>query len=150
MKIKIISISDSDKHFGTAIQEYIKRLGNSIECIDLKPSKWSTSAEIIKKETQLLLSEIKKTPDATVALLAKEGKVISTEQLSTLISSSSHKFFIFVIWGPFGIQRDLLQQAMNTEISFWHITLPHGLAKLVLLEQIYRVGMIQQGRKYHY
>jgi 23S rRNA (pseudouridine1915-N3)-methyltransferase len=36
------------------------------------------------------------------------------------------------------------------EVSFGAITLPHGLAKLVLIEQLYRIGTIEAGKSYHY
>jgi 23S rRNA pseudoU1915 N3-methylase RlmH len=39
MKIKIISVSDSDKHFSSAIQEYCKRLGRDVDIVDIKPEK---------------------------------------------------------------------------------------------------------------
>ncbi|HBB04224.1 TPA: hypothetical protein DCZ39_05025 [Patescibacteria group bacterium] len=39
---------------------------------------------------------------------------------------------------------------MDGKISFGAITLPHGLAKVTLLEQIYRIGTIEQGKSYHY
>ncbi|NOZ44115.1 MAG: 23S rRNA (pseudouridine(1915)-N(3))-methyltransferase RlmH [bacterium] len=39
---------------------------------------------------------------------------------------------------------------MDTKISFGAITMPHGLAKLILLEQIYRAETIHIGKKYHY
>ncbi|MBP7062355.1 23S rRNA (pseudouridine(1915)-N(3))-methyltransferase RlmH [Patescibacteria group bacterium] len=43
-----------------------------------------------------------------------------------------------------------LKSVVDTSISFGKITMPHGLAKLVLLEQIYRIETIQSGKKYHY
>jgi 23S rRNA (pseudouridine1915-N3)-methyltransferase len=55
-----------------------------------------------------------------------------------------------VIGWPYGIDLPLLQSHTNNSVSFGSMTMPHGLAKLVLLEQIYRAKMIMEGREYHY
>jgi len=74
MNIRIIAISDSDKHFSTAIAEYSKRLGKSVELVDLKPVKNGTNQQIIAKETELIKDKIEgdKSKGRTIVLLSKE------------------------------------------------------------------------------
>jgi 23S rRNA (pseudouridine1915-N3)-methyltransferase len=57
-----------------------------------------------------------------------------------------------VIGGPYGVERELLQKTFPEmkELSFGAITMPHGLAKLVLVEQLYRCATLESGKMYHY
>jgi 23S rRNA pseudoU1915 N3-methylase RlmH len=58
MKIKVICISDSDKHFSSAIDEYCKRLGKDVEILSIKPEKNGSRDQIIKKETEKIIEKI--------------------------------------------------------------------------------------------
>jgi ATP-dependent RNA circularization protein (DNA/RNA ligase family) len=62
-KYIILSISDSNKHFQTPIDEYLKRLGKSVEVVDIKPTKHGTRDQIIQKETQDMRDKITKYKD---------------------------------------------------------------------------------------
>ena len=57
---RILSISDSDKHFASAIAEYKKRLGKSLEMLDIKPVKHGTHTQIIEAETSKIIEKIQK------------------------------------------------------------------------------------------
>ncbi len=148
MKIKLICISDNDKHFSSAIEEYCKRLGKDIDIIDIKPEKNWSREQIIKKETEKIIDKISTIKDAYTILLAKEGKQISTEKLVELVAK--HNSMIFVIWWPYGVDHTTIEKHIHQKIAFGEMTMPHWLAKLVILEQIYRVKMIGEGREYHY
>jgi len=63
------------------------------------------------------------------------------------ISGRSH--VAFVIGGALGLSPDVLRRS-NELWSFGEITLPHALARVVLLEQLYRAAKIQRGEKYHW
>ena len=85
MKIKLICISDSDKHFASAIAEYEKRLGRDLDVITLKPEKNGTREQIVEKETQKVIEKLKAAKgntDEFVIFLAKEGKQLTTEQFA--------------------------------------------------------------------
>jgi len=71
MKIEIMSISDSDKHFASALAEYVKRLGSDVSLVDLKPVKHGTREQIIAAETQMMIDQLGKR-DVASYLLSKE------------------------------------------------------------------------------
>ena len=54
----------------------------------------------------------------------------------------------FIIGGPDGLSRDLLQSC-NQTVSFGQMTMPHALVRVVLIEQLYRAWSINQGHPYH-
>jgi 23S rRNA (pseudouridine1915-N3)-methyltransferase len=74
-----------------------------------------------------------------------EGLALKLEDLGT--SGRSH--VAFVIGGPLGLSSDVMQRS-NELWSFGSITLPHALARVVLLEQLYRAAKIHRNEKYHW
>ena len=146
----IINISDSDKHFSSAIEEYLKRLGKQISFETLKPFKDTNRELIIQKETEQIVKVIeKKYQHFKKFLLIKEGERLTTEELHQEIS---HKDCVFIIGGPYGLlEKDIKRQFPDSkQLSFWAITMPHGLAKLVLIEQLYRCSTLDIWKNYHY
>lgn len=146
----ILNISDSDKHFSTAIEEYQKRLWKDVFFDTLKPFKDDNHQLVIQKETESVIKTIeKKYQNYKKILLAKEWKLLTTEELWKEINSQN---CVFIIWWPYGLNRKELKSKFSElkEISFWAITMPHWLAKLVLIEQIYRCKTIQIWKSYHY
>jgi 23S rRNA (pseudouridine1915-N3)-methyltransferase len=89
----------------------------------------------------------RKYPDRNKILLSKSGEQYSTEELGKFLW---YEKTVFIIWWPYGLDEDSLLKIGVKRISFGKITLPHWLAKLTLLEQIYRIETIESGKKYHY
>lgn len=143
----ILSISDSDKHRQSVVDEYSKRLGKSVKIINIKPSKNGNTQQIISADTKNIIEHLQKFSDTKKILLSKEGKQLDTMQLVSLLRN---KDVVFIIWWPYWLDENLLSKHLNFQISFWAITLPHGLAKVTLLEQLYRIGTIESGKSYHY
>lgn len=153
MKIKIVAITDGDKHFASAIQEYIKRMGKDIVLIDLRPSKKDTIKEIISNDTDQVISYLSdKCRSDTKMLLSKDGRSYTTEDITDMIKINlqDSKDIVIVIWWPYGLDEHRLWWYIDKQISFGKITMPHGLAKLVILEQIYRSMQIINNKNYHY
>lgn len=141
MKVKIVCISDSDKHFSSAIDEYLKRMNKEIEIITIKPEKHGTRDQIIAKETDKIIDRLSKNDDYKI-LLSKDGKPLSTEEFTQLISKNHN--ITFIIGGPYGLDEAKLETIINMKLSFGKTTLPHGLAKLTILEQVYRAKSIME------
>lgn len=143
MNITLYSISDSDKHFSIACQEYIKRLWNSIRVFDLKPTKYRSQEQIIISETQDIITRLK--PNYPTIILNPEWTQRNTTQWSKALWWKNTQL---VIGGPYGLEYTQFQNVSH--VSLWSQTMPHWLAKLVLLEQCYRIQCIWHWKKYHY
>ena len=148
--IKIITLVDSFKHFEWAIKEYEKRLWKECEIIKLKPEKNGSDEQIISKETSILMQKLSKENGMKIVLNPK-GKNFSTEEFYYKIEQSKliHKNIIFIIWWALGIDYNILKSHIDMEINLWKMVLPHGLAILVLIEQIYRISMMKKWTSYH-
>jgi 23S rRNA (pseudouridine1915-N3)-methyltransferase len=86
--------------------------------------------------------------DAFVSLLAVDGQSLSSEGLSSFIEDRrmSRRDLCFVIGGPYGLE---LERA-DHRLSLGPFTLPHQLARVVLLEQLYRAHKILAREPYHH
>ena len=148
--IKIITFSDTHKHFTDAIKEYEKRMWRSIDIINLKPSKKKVFWDIIKEETIQLNEKLKKEKWYKI-LLNIDWKILSTQELLDLIETKKQTFsdIIFIIWWAYWFLVDSLEN-IDFHLSFSPMTYPHSMAYLILLEQIYRISMIQKWTWYHH
>jgi 23S rRNA (pseudouridine1915-N3)-methyltransferase len=88
---------------------------------------------------------------AFVCVLDREGTALSSLELAQFLEErrSSGKDLCFVVGGPFGLGPGLIER-VDRRLSFGPITLPHELARVVLLEQLFRAHKILAGEKYHY
>ncbi|HJQ27874.1 MAG TPA: 23S rRNA (pseudouridine(1915)-N(3))-methyltransferase RlmH [Rubrobacter sp.] len=107
--------------------------------------------EVLSAEAGRILKRLPE--EAYVISLDREkGKQQSSEGLARRLEDlgiSGRSHVAFVIGGPLGLSPDVLQSA-DELWSFGRITLPHALARVVLLEQLYRAVKIQRGEKYHW
>lgn len=158
MKIKVICVGKlKEKYLKDGIAEYVKRLGRFakyevIELLDEKTPDNASPAEqlaILAKEGDKILAKIGDRD--YVMALAIEGKQVSSEDFAKQIAQvtlSGSSTITFIIGGSLGLDARVKKRA-NHLMSFGLLTLPHQLMRLVLLEQIYRTFMIQQGSPYH-
>jgi 23S rRNA (pseudouridine1915-N3)-methyltransferase len=87
-----------------------------------------------------------------IALDREKGEPLASEKLARRLNSlgilgRSHA--AFVLGGPLGLSPEVLKRA-DALVSFGPATLPHALARVVLLEQLYRAAKINRGEKYHW
>ncbi len=146
--LHIICISDSHKQFSTAVDEYTKRLAKSVTITTVKPSRKDDPTSVIREETAMLIEKITKLPKPRI-LLEKDGQQLPSEQLAAMIQKTDYSG-TFIIWWPFGVDVTLLEPYVTQILSRWKQTMPHGLALVVLLEQIRRAKCINEWRTYHY
>ena len=158
MKIKIITVGKlKEKYLKDGIAEYAKRMSRiakleMIELADEKTPDGASEAEnqlIMTKEADRILNKVSERE--FVIVLAIEGQQISSEKFSKTIEEATLRGFstiTFIIGGSLGLA-PLVKKRANLLISFGLLTLPHQLMRLVLIEQIYRAFMIQQGSPYH-
>jgi 23S rRNA (pseudouridine1915-N3)-methyltransferase len=107
--------------------------------------------EVLAAEGERLLERIP-AGAYVIALDREKGKPLSSEELARKLGSlgvSGHSHIAFVLGGPLGLSQKLLDKAQE-RLSLGNITLPHALARIVLLEQLYRAVKIERGEKYHW
>ena len=88
--------------------------------------------------------------NATVVALDAGGVLLTSEKLAQQIESwtGSGRPLVFLIGGSWGLDDTVLANA-NFILSLGPMTYPHGLARVMLMEQLYRAKMIAAGREYH-
>lgn len=140
-----------------AAAEYEKRLKgycrfSIIELPEVRLSDTPSATEIaagLEKEADLILAKIPR--GSWFCVLTPEGKMLSSEALAEKICSvklSGKSSACFLIGSSFGISPRIKQMA-DFKLSMSPMTFPHHLARVMVLEQIYRVESIQNGSKYH-
>ena len=157
LNIRIIYVGKfKEKYWEAASAEYMKRLGAycNVSVIEVKEEKLPAHASradeenVIIKEGKSILDKIA-AGDYVIALDIG-GKELSSEDLAAKIAETSFtsSTIDFVIGGSLGLSKDVKSRAA-LRLSFGRITLPHQLARIVLLEQIYRAFKINAGETYH-
>lgn len=157
MNITLIHVGDfKEKYFVDAAAEYEKRLGGFVNYRDvtIKESRHDnspTDAQIkaaLASEAERIAAAIPK--KAVVFALCIEGKQYSSTELATLILSAKTRSndLAFIIGSSFGLDEQLKARC-DHRMSMSKMTFPHQLAKVMLLEQLYRTEMINSNRSYH-
>ena len=157
LNIKVICVGKSkEKYWDAAYAEYLKRLKGycSPEVIEVKEAKLPANAspadekKVIETEGREILGRIG-SGDCVIALDI-QGKELSSEEIARKISEISFDYsrISFIIGGSLGLSDEVKRRA-DFRMSFGKITLPHQLARVVLLEQIYRAFKINAGEAYH-
>jgi 23S rRNA (pseudouridine1915-N3)-methyltransferase len=146
MKIFIISPGKAhDYTVAEGIEEYQKRLTKRFDIdwafptIGTKESEGSAILKLIREGDY-------------VALLDERGRDIDTPQFSKLLDSrmqSGTKRLVFIIGGAFGVSKEVEERADAT-LKLSSLVFPHMLARLILIEQLYRAVSILDGGKYHH
>lgn len=135
--------------------DYLKRLRRyfPVEVVEVPEEDLNrrSPGEVLSAEAARLL---KRLPEgAHVVVLDREkGRRFSSEDLARHLNElglSGNSHVAFILGGPLGLAPEVLQKA-DARFSFGDITLPHALARVVLLEQLYRATKINRGEKYHY
>jgi 23S rRNA (pseudouridine1915-N3)-methyltransferase len=89
--------------------------------------------------------------EAYVCALDREGDLLTSEEVAAFLEERrmGRTDLCFVLGGPFGLDPAILERSQRS-LSFGSITLPHQLARVVLLEQLFRAHKILAGEPYHY
>ena len=98
------------------------------------------------------VKELAHLPDDVVVILLDEcGKEFRSIEFAKWLQpfEDNGETICFVIGGPFGLTPAIKKEATHT-IALSKMTLPHDLAKVILLEQLFRAFTILRGKSYHY
>ena len=146
-----------EKFYLSAAAEYEKRLGGycRFSLLELPESRLPDNpspAEIaagLEKEAEVILSRIPK--GAWFCVLTPEGKTLSSEAFAEKMKEvklSGKSSACFLIGSSFGMANRVKERA-DFKLSMGPMTFPHHLARIMVLEQLYRAEAIQAGSKYH-
>ncbi len=133
------------------INEYKARIHSVLDIYEyeIKKSFNQSINEIKQEESKLLLSKIPK--NSFIISMDEIGKILSSQQFSDLIKQNLNKgysSFVFIIGGANGLD-DFVKKQSNEILAFGKMTLPHMLARLFLVEQIYRAECIMNNHPYN-
>ena len=145
-----------EKFYADAAAEYIKRLSRycKIEVTELPEMRLpeDPSPAEIKKALAAEANAIRqKLEGGAVVAMCIEGQTCSSEALSKKLAAfalEGKSKVTFLIGGSFGLDETLKKQAA-WRLSMSPMTFPHHLARVMLLEQIYRACQIAEGTRYH-
>ena len=151
-KITIIAVGKvKEKFWQEALKEYQKRLKPYVvlDMLEVKAESFGVhnrqSAQ--NKENQRLLAVLAKYDKQNIYLLAERGQEFDSIGFANFIKAKSE--LVLVIGGALGWAEEI-KIKYTKSISLSQLTMPHEMARVVLLEQIYRAATIIQNKEYHY
>ena len=138
-RIRILAIGKLKRAWvAEGVAFYRKRLPG-LEVVELKDSTTAKEAEAIRAARK---------PAERLVLLSEEGRQLNSVALAELLGDWASERLALVIGGADGHDPSLKQQA-DALLSLSALTFPHELARLMLVEQLYRASTILQGGPYH-
>ena len=158
LRVQLICVGKlKERFYQEACGEYIKRLApycklTVVELAEEKLPPSPSQAQIdaaLGREAAAIRERIP--PSARVVALCVEGRLRSSEELARMfpdLTYSREKCLVFLIGGSHGLDEGLKREA-QVQLSMSPMTFPHHLARVMLLEQIYRGFQINGGGRYH-
>lgn len=147
MKITLVTIGKlKEKFLVDGVEEYLKRIKNFAK-VDVKEI---SECRTVDEEGKKLLAQVPR--DSFLIVLDVVGVEMSSEKLAEKISSLTLRGIsdiTFLIGGAFGLS-DEVRQAADLRLSLSKMTFTHQMARLIIVEQIYRTFKINRGEPYHY
>jgi 23S rRNA (pseudouridine1915-N3)-methyltransferase len=154
MHIRLIAVSDRQPAWvGDAFDEYVKRLPGQwrfrLDAVaTARRASDGGAGRAVQAEGRKVLGQLKSSE--TVVLLDESGIEFTSEGLATQLNNwqTAGGDVAFVIGGPDGVSAECARRA-DLCWSLSRLTLPHGLARVVLVEQLYRAWTLLNGHPYH-
>lgn len=154
MHIRLIAVGDRQPAWvNKAFSEYVQRLPRQwrFDLVEIAAAGRRGKAqfeEARRREGEKILDKI--APAECVVVLDENGRQFSSRSLSEKVEEwqAVGQDVVFVIGGPDGLSKSCLERA-NLCWSLSKLTLPHGLARVLFIEQIYRVWSLSAGHPYH-
>ena len=153
MHIRLIAVSERQPPWvGDAFDDYVRRLPGQwrfrLHTVATARRTGSSADTAVKAEGLNVLKQLKSSE--MVVLLDENGVELTSEGLAARLNDwqTNGSDLTFVIGGPDGVSADCAGRA-DFRWSLSRLTLPHGLARVVLAEQLYRAWTLLQGHPYH-
>ncbi len=151
----IVAVGSLKGWAANGADDYLKRLRSffRVEVVEVPEEDLNRRSpeEVLAAEAGRLL---KRVPAGAyvISLDREKGELVSSEKLAQRLNSlgiSGRSHVAFVLGGPLGLSTEVFKRA-DALVSFGPVTLPHALARVVLLEQLYRAAKINRGERYHW
>lgn len=154
MHIRLLAVGDRqpswvDEAFGTYTERFPREWKFRLDTIPtVRRNKNDKSRQAMEEEGELILAKLAVAEQ--VVLLDERGKQLTSKLLASKLSDwqSDGRDLCFVIGGPDGVSEAVRQRA-DMMWSLSQLTLPHGMARALLSEQLYRAWSLQAGHPYH-
>ncbi len=154
MHIRLLAVGDRqpswvDDAFGIYTERFPREWKFRLDTIPtVRRSKNDKSHQAMEAEGDLILAKLATTEQ--VILLDERGKQLTSKSLAYKLTDwqSDGRDLCFVIGGPDGVS-DSIRQRSDMMWSLSQLTLPHGMARALLSEQLYRAWSLQTGHPYH-
>lgn len=147
MKIVLLTVGRlKEKYLADAVAEYIKRL-RPFSTVEIKEI---PEQRTIEEECDKILAALPK--ESWVCVLDVGGTELTSEEFAARLEGlmvEGRSQWTFVIGGAFGIS-ERLRAAADFRLSLSRMTFTHQMARVILVEQIYRAFKIIRGEKYHW
>ena len=151
-RVELLVVGSLHRDLAPAAQHYLDLLKPlmTVNVREVKevPLRGRSQAEVLREEGKRLLAAWPQAP--AVSALVVEGKAPDTHAFAAALQRAfEHGGAGFVIGGSLGLAGEV-RALVDDELSLSALTLPHQLARVVLLEQLFRAGKILRGEPYHH
>lgn len=158
INITVIALGKlKEKYMRDFCDEYVKRLSAycKLNIIELPPKalpdnpSQSEIEQALKSEAQMIKAKI--SPNSYVFSMCIEGKQMPSEAFSNKLSNlaiDGKSSIVFILGSSFGLDCEI-KKLSDERFSMSEMTFPHQMARVMLLEQLYRAFQIAKGGKYH-
>ena len=154
MHIRLLVVGDRqpswvDDAFNIYTSRYPREWKFRLDVIPaIRRNKNDKSRQAMEVEGKLILAKLNSTDQAV--LLDERGKQLTSKSLASKFTDwqSDGRDLCFIIGGPDGVS-DAIKQRVGMLWALSQLTLPHGMARVLLAEQLYRAWSIQAGHPYH-
>ena len=152
MKIYLLAVGKlKDKSIKEKINYYLSRLGRGFEIkiIEVPDSKAKEPEKMKKQEAEKLLEQIPQ--KAYLVVWDEKGELITSEEFARLIEKviNQGRELAFILGGAYGLGQAVKKRA-DKILALSKMTFPHELARLMVMEQLYRAFHILQKTGYHH
>ena len=144
MLLKIVAVGRvKERSFAERCDEYRKRLGAyaKVQLVEVADGD-------VASEGAAILRELDREHHAEVVALSEEGREFTTAEFAAHLAAADGKV-VFVIGGPFGLAPEVEKRA-RLVWSLSRLTFTHEMARMLLLEQLYRACNLNAGGRYHH
>jgi len=154
MKVRLLTVSHKQPGWVVeGAQEYARRLPRewSFEIVEVRPearTAGATKERVQAAEAERLRGKLGK--GTRIVALDERGEAWSTQQLADRLArwQADGRDVALVVGGADGLDPQFLEQA-SQRVSLSALTLPHGLVRILVIEQLYRAVSLQKGHPYH-